>query len=284
MKFVRVGPRGRELPAVSADGRTAHPLPEDFDVRTTGHREHAAALLASAGAGAGPIDLACVRLGAPFVPGKIVCVGLNYRQHAREAGMAAPGEPILFLKAADTLNGPDDDVLIPPGSVKTDYEVELGVVIAETARQLSDEAPVAPHVLGYVTADDVSERAFQLESGGTWDKGKNCETFGPLGPWLVTCDEVPDPQALRLRSWVNGEPRQDSSTADMIFDVAHLVRYTSRFMTLYPGDVVLTGTPEGVGSGFAPPRFLHPGDVVEVDIEGLGRQRHRFVAASEARA
>ncbi len=230
------------------------------------------------------VSLEEVRTGSPILPGKIVCVGLNYRRHAAEAGMAIPDEPILFLKAADTTGGPNDHVVVPMGSTKTDYEVELGVVIGRTARNLPSEADALDFVIGYLAANDVSERAFQLERGGQWDKGKNCETFSPLGPFLVTADEIPDPQALRLSTRVNGELRQDSTTADMIFPVAHLVWYASQFMTLHPGDVILTGTPEGVGSGFVPPRFLADGDVVEIAITDLGTQRHRFVAADSVEA
>jgi 2-keto-4-pentenoate hydratase/2-oxohepta-3-ene-1,7-dioic acid hydratase in catechol pathway len=190
--------------------------------------------------------------------------------------MAEPPEPVLFMKAPYTVQGPDDDVIIPPGSVKTDYEVELAVVIGTAARYLASPDDATGHILGYTISDDVSERGFQLERGGQWDKGKNCETFNPLGPWISTSDEIPDPQDLRLTLDVNGERRQDTSTADMIFGVSHLVWYISQFMALLPGDVVNTGTPHGVGSGFSPPRFLRAGDVVEVAISGLGRQRHRL--------
>jgi len=289
MRLMRIGAPGEETVAVSADGITAweigHLLPPGDDgVLTPGGLAVARRALENP-AGLVERRLDEVRIASPLArPGKIVCVGLNYRRHAAEAGMAVPAEPILFMKAPDTVGGPHDDVVIPPGSVKTDYEVELAVVIGDTVRALGSPEEALAHVAGYAVADDVSEREFQLERGGQWDKGKNAETFSPLGPFLVTADEVPDPQALRLRTRIDGEVRQDSSTADMIFPVAHLVRYASRFMTLFRGDVILTGTPEGVGSGFAPPRFLAHGSVAELEIEGLGVQRHRFVAADSAEA
>ncbi len=203
-----------------------------------------------------------------------MCIGLNYHDHAAETGAAVPDEPILFFKAPDTVVGPDDTVLVPRGSRKTDWEVELAVVIGRTARYLGSADEGLRHVAGYATAHDVSEREFQLERGGTWDKGKNCETFNPLGPWLVTADEVPDPQALGLRLWVNGELKQDGTTADQIFPVGEVVRYLSHFMTLYPGDVINTGTPAGVAMGRPEPKpYLRAGDVVELEVEGLGRQR-----------
>lgn len=219
------------------------------------------------------------RVGSPVArPGSVVCVGMNYAAHAAESGAAPPEQPVIFFKAPSCVAGPDDDVPLPPGARKLDWEVELGIVIGRTAHRLGAEDDVMAHVAGFVLADDLSERAWQLEiSGGQWGKGKCAPGFGPLGPWLVTPDEV-DHRSLRLRSWVNGEPRQDSSTKDMIFDVEYLVRDLSRFMVLEPGDVVLTGTPEGVGlSGRFP--YLRAGDVVELEIEGLGRQRHRIVAS-----
>ena len=220
---------------------------------------------------------ASVRVGPPIAAvGKVVCIGLNYVAHAREAGMEIPTEPVIFMKAADTIVGPGDTVLIPPTSVKTDYEVELAVVIGRTARYIGDDDDPLDSVAGYTVSNDVSEREYQLERGGQWDKGKNCETFNPLGPVIVTRKELPDPQRLALQSMVNGEVRQSSNTADMIFPVVDLVRYVSQFMTLYPGDIINTGTPQGVGSGFSPPRFLSDGDVVEISIEAIGTQCHRF--------
>jgi len=231
------------------------------------------------------VDLATVRLGPPVGQvGKVVCVGLNYKGHAAEARQAPPEEPVLFLKAADTVAGPYDDILLPPGSQKTDYEVELAAVVGVTARYLTEGDDPLSYIAGYAVSNDVSEREYQLEHGGQWDKGKNCEAFYPLGPWLATADEVPDSQALHLELRVNGEVRQSASTSQMIFGVGSLVRYISRFMVLYPGDVVSTGTPEGVGLGFDPPRYLAEGDVVELSVSGLGRQRstcRRAKVASE---
>lgn len=214
-------------------------------------------------------------------PGKLVCVGLNYRKHAEEASMPLPEEPVLFLKASDTVTGPEGIIEIPRGSVSTDYEVELAVVIGSPTRYLHHSEHALSHVAGYTVANDVSERELQLRRGGQWDKGKNCEQFAPLGPWLLTADEIPDPQDLLLTSTVNGQLRQNSSTADMVFTVSELIRYISNCMPLYPGDVILTGTPAGVGAGFDPPRYLQPGDVVEVEVERIGRQRHQFVAGGD---
>jgi 2-keto-4-pentenoate hydratase/2-oxohepta-3-ene-1,7-dioic acid hydratase in catechol pathway len=205
-----------------------------------------------------------------------VCIGLNYRDHAEETGATPPAEPIVFLKTPDTVVGPDDEVLIPRQSVKTDWEVELAVVIGSQARYLDSPDDALAHIAGYAVSNDVSEREFQLERGGQWDKGKNCETFNPLGPWLLTADEVADPQNLALRLWVNGEQRQDGNTANMIFGVNHLVWYLSQFMVLRAGDVINTGTPAGVAMGKPGFPFLRSGDVVELEIDGLGRQRQVF--------
>jgi 2-keto-4-pentenoate hydratase/2-oxohepta-3-ene-1,7-dioic acid hydratase in catechol pathway len=220
------------------------------------------------------------RFGPPVAGiGKVVCIGLNYRDHAAETGADLPAEPIVFLKAADTVIGPDDDVLIPRQSVKTDWEVELAVVIGAEARYLDSPAGSAACVAGYAISNDVSEREFQLERGGQWDKGKNCETFNPFGPWVTTADDIADPQDLGLRLSVNGELRQDGTTKDMIFPVDHLVWYLSQFMVLRPGDVINTGTPAGVAMGRPDPPYLRAGDVVELEIGGLGRQRQVFGAA-----
>jgi 2-keto-4-pentenoate hydratase/2-oxohepta-3-ene-1,7-dioic acid hydratase in catechol pathway len=201
-------------------------------------------------------------------------VGLNYSDHAEETGAKIPTEPILFMKDPSTVIGPDDDVLIPRRSVKTDWEVELAVIIGSTARYLPDEAAALACIAGYAIANDVSEREFQLERGGQWDKGKSCETFNPLGPWLVPASDVADPQALGLRLWVNGDLRQNGNTSNMIFGVAHIVRYISQFMVLHPGDVINTGTPAGVAQGQPEPKpFLRAGDVLELEIDGLGGQR-----------
>jgi 2-keto-4-pentenoate hydratase/2-oxohepta-3-ene-1,7-dioic acid hydratase in catechol pathway len=217
------------------------------------------------------------RVGAPVAaPGKIVCIGLNYSDHAEETGAASPPEPVVFMKAPNTLVGPDDEVLVPRRSVKTDYEVELAVILGRTARYLSSPQEAAAVIAGYAIVNDVSEREFQLERGGQWDKGKSCETFNPLGPWLVTADEVGDPQALGLRLWVNGELRQNGSTKNQIFGVHHVIWYLSQFMVLEAGDVVNTGTPAGVALGRGPEAYLREGDLVEVEIDGLGRQRQRM--------
>jgi 2-keto-4-pentenoate hydratase/2-oxohepta-3-ene-1,7-dioic acid hydratase in catechol pathway len=218
------------------------------------------------------IDADGLRIGAPIVrPGKVVCIGLNYRDHAAESGAAIPDEPVVFMKAPNTVVGPFDEVLIPRNSQKTDWEVELAVVIGKTARYLDSHEEALATIAGYSISNDVSEREFQLERGGQWDKGKSCETFNPMGPWLVTADEIADPQSLGLRLWVNGESRQDGDTKEMIFGVAEVVRYLSWFMVLEPGDVINTGTPAGVALGGLP--YLRAGDVMELEIDGLGRQR-----------
>ena len=209
--------------------------------------------------------------------GKFICIGLNYSDHAAETGATVPSEPIIFMKATSAICGPNDDVIIPRGSEKTDWEVELGVVIGRTAKYVSEEDAMS-HVAGYCVTNDVSERAFQAERQGQWTKGKSCDTFGPLGPWLVTRDEVSDPQNLAMWLTVNGEKMQDGSTKTMVYGVAHLVSYLSHFMSLRPGDIISTGTPPGVGLGMKPQRFLKPGDVVELEIEGLGHQKQTFVA------
>jgi 2-keto-4-pentenoate hydratase/2-oxohepta-3-ene-1,7-dioic acid hydratase in catechol pathway len=285
MKLLRVGPAGAEIP-VALDDSTPdvltcydlRSLTADIDGEFLGRLAAGLRL-----AGLPAIDITGQRLGPPLVrPSVILCVGQNYAAHAAESGQAPPSEPIMFYKAPNTLSGPYDDVLIPRGSVKTDWEVELAVVIGKRARYLSSPAEALGCVGAYAVSNDLSERTFQLEvSGGQWSKGKSCETFNPLGPWLVTPDEIEalgGPQRLRLRSWVNGEPRQDSSTADMIFDVGTLIWHLSQFTVLEPGDVINTGTPPGVAlSGRFP--YLKPDDLVEVEIDGLGHQRVRMVAA-----
>ena len=211
-----------------------------------------------------------VRIGSPVArPSKIVCVGLNYTKHAEEAGMELPGEPVLFFKSSTSLTGPFDNIIIPKGSSKTDWEVELAVIIGKRASYVQ-ESEALDYIAGYAVHNDVSERTFQLEQGGQWVKGKSADTFAPLGPWLVTKDELPNTDALDLWLKVNGETLQSSNTSDMLFKVPFLVSYISQFMTLMPGDVISTGTPFGVGMGFDPPRYLNPGDVVELGIEGLG--------------
>ncbi|WP_374115853.1 fumarylacetoacetate hydrolase family protein [Kineococcus sp. TRM81007] len=282
MKLMRVGEVGRERPLALLDDGSGADLTGVLDP----HRPWSAEDLRSAAAavergGLPRVDPAGLRVGSPLPrPVTIVCVGLNYRDHAAETGSPLPAEPILFLKSPATVVGPGDEVLVPRGSVKTDYEVELGVVIGRRARYLETAEEGLAHVAGYVVSHDVSEREFQLERGGQWDKGKNCETFNPLGPWFVTADEVPDPQALGLRLWVDGELRQDGTTADMVFGVGELVAYISRFMVLEPGDVVNTGTPAGVALGRPDPKpYLRAGQVVELEIDGLGRMRHPVGAA-----
>jgi 2,4-diketo-3-deoxy-L-fuconate hydrolase len=219
------------------------------------------------------------RLGCPLAGiGKMVCIGLNYTDHAEEVGMALPKEPTVFIKAPSAVCGPDDPIARPRGGLKLDYEVELAAVIGRDARHVEEDRALR-HVVGYCIVNDVSERAFQMEHGGTTTKGKSADTFGPVGPWLVTADEIGDPQTLELWTTVNGERRQHGSTAKMIFTVAALVAYVSRFMSLRVGDLISTGTPAGVGHGFKPPRYLQPGDVVELGITGLGTQRHRIVEA-----
>ncbi|WP_273565518.1 fumarylacetoacetate hydrolase family protein [Maribacter halichondriae] len=220
-----------------------------------------------------PKVTAAVRLGPPMArPSKLVCVGLNYAQHAKEAGMNIPKEPVLFFKATSAIVGPNDDLIIPKGSEKTDWEVELAIVIGKKASYVS-EANAFDHVAGYVLHNDYSERAFQIEKEGQWCKGKGCDTFAPIGPFIATTDEIPDPNSLNLWLKLNGETVQNSSTDDFIFNVQEVVSYISQFMTLLPGDVISTGTPFGVGLGFDPPKYLKPGDVVELGIEGLGSSK-----------
>ncbi|MFG1819740.1 fumarylacetoacetate hydrolase family protein [Kribbella sp. NPDC049174] len=276
MKFLRVHTdEGLRDAVLTEDGRVATLAGETEAFDPVRLRERAAAALGGAETSA----FEDVRLAAPLRPGKIVCVGLNYADHAAEGGQEAPPEPILFMKAPDTVVGANDDVLIPRGSGKTDWEVELGVVIGRTASYLETDEEALEHVAGYVLVNDVSERHFQLERGGQWDKGKNAPTFCPIGPWILTADEVPDPQAIKLGLDVNRDVLQDSSTAEMIFGVAYLVQYISQFMTLYSGDVISTGTPAGVGAGQKPPRYLKEGDVLRVWADGLGEQHTRLTSA-----
>jgi 2-keto-4-pentenoate hydratase/2-oxohepta-3-ene-1,7-dioic acid hydratase in catechol pathway len=274
---MRVGELGAERPAVRADDTTVYdltPLTADIDGAFLAGGGVQRARDAVAAGELTRLDVAGLRIGAPVArPTALICIGQNYAAHAAESGAAPPQQPIVFFKHPNTVVGPYDDVLIPRGSTRTDWEVELAVVIGARAAYLDSREAAAACIAGYTVANDVSERAFQTEhSGGQWSKGKCAATFAPLGPWLVPAGEVADPQGLRLRSWVNGEPRQDSSTKDMIFDVAEIVRDLSQYMVLDPGDVICTGTPEGVAmSGRFP--YLSAGDVVEMEIEGLGRQR-----------
>ncbi|WP_371529005.1 fumarylacetoacetate hydrolase family protein [Streptomyces sp. NBC_01283] len=282
MKLLRVGTAGAERPALlDAEGtlRDLSGTVTDIDGALLSDASALDRVRAAAESGELPVlDAQGLRVGPPVGRiGKVVCIGLNYHDHAAETGATPPTEPVIFFKAADTVVGPADTVLVPRKSVKTDWEVELAIVIGRTARYLESDAEALAHVAGYAVSHDVSEREFQIERGGTWDKGKNCETFNPLGPWLVTTDEVPDPQALSLKLWVNGELKQDGTTAQQIFPVAEVVRYVSQFMTLYPGDVINTGTPAGVAMGQPEPKpYLRAGDVVELEIEGLGRQRQEL--------
>ena len=282
MKLIRFGEPGREAPGVILENGVridvSH-LVSGFESeilnpsRLAGLRSMVAREAANC-----PIVDPAVRLG-PCVanPSKIVCIGLNYAKHAKESGAQLPSEPIIFLKATSSLAGPDDDVVIPKNSTKTDYEVELAVVIGQRASYV-DEREAMNYVAGYCLHNDYSEREFQIERGGQWTKGKSCDTFAPLGPFLATADEIPDPHNLRLWLKVNGEMRQDSSTSDLVFGVPALVSYVSQFMSLLPGDVISTGTPSGVGLGFKPPRYLKPDDRVELGIDGLGVSRQRLVA------
>ncbi len=278
MKLLRVGEAGAERPAVMLDGGTiidvSSAVGEIDGAWLDGGGVDRLAKTLSEGADRFPSVEPGTRIGPPVArPGHIVAIGLNYADHAKEAGMDLPTEPIIFTKAPSSYSGPDDDVLIPRGSTETDWEVELGVVIGRTAEYLPDEATAMDHVAGYCICNDVSERDFQLRHGPTWVKGKSARTFCPTGPWLVTRDEIPDPQSLAMSLTVNGAMRQTGSTATMIFGVAHLVWYTSQFMVLEAGDLIATGTPPGVGMGMKPPVYLKPGDVMELEIEGLGRQR-----------
>ena len=278
MRLVRVGVRGAERPAVLDAADKLRDLGKIVD-DVTPEWLQAGGLEALR-----KVDLTSLpvlprgqRFGAPISrTGKVVCVGLNYRDHAAESGMDPPSEPVLFLKGGHTLQGPDDDVHIPRGSVKTDWEVELGVVIGRRAEYVS-EAEALNFVAGYAVCNDLSERAFQLERGGQWDKGKNCATFLPFGPYLVTRDEIPDPQNLDLWLEVNGKRYQDSSTAHMVFGVRHLVHYISQFMPLEAGDIISTGTPAGVGLGLKPQVFLKAGDSIRVGIQNLGEQTQRVI-------
>lgn len=281
--FGRLGEPGAEFPVVSVDGviHDLRGLTTDVNAAFVGSDFVTATRHALAGGDLPEVrDAELRRIGAPIVaPGKIVCIGLNYRDHARETGAQIPAEPVVFMKDPGTVIGPFDQILIPRKSVKTDWEIELGVVIGKTARYLESPEEALEYVAGYVVSHDVSEREFQLERGGQWDKGKSCETFNPLGPWLVPAGQVGDPQHLRLQLDVNGVRRQDGTTAEMVFSVAHIVWYLSQFMVLRPGDLINTGTPAGVAMGLPGTPYLRAGDVVELEISGLGRARQEVGAA-----
>ncbi len=283
MRYRRLGEPGHEIPVACTDQGLfdLRPLTDDVDGSFLA-RVSPAVVRHAIERGRLPVveDGEHLRVGAPIArPGKVVCIGLNYRDHARETGAQPPVEPVVFLKDPATVVGPYDTVLIPRGSTKTDWEVELGVVVGADARYLTDVRDAAACIGGYVISHDVSERAFQLERGGQWDKGKSCETFNPVGPDLVTPDEVTDVQRLNLELAVNGELRQQSSTAEMLFGVHHLIWYLSQFMVLHPGDLINTGTPAGVALGTPGEPYLRAGDVVELWISGLGTARQRFEAA-----
>ena len=279
MKLVRYGNPGEEKPGlIDAEGALRDLSAHVADITGATISDDSLARLAALDTASLPKVEGNPRFG-PCVGqiGKFMCIGLNFSDHAAETGAAIPEHPILFMKANSAIVGPNDDVVMPRGSTHTDWEVELGVVIGRTAKYVS-EADAFEHVAGYCVAHDVSERAFQTERSGQWTKGKSCDTFGPIGPWLVTRDEVPDPQNLRMWLKVNGQTMQDGSSRTMVYGVASLISYLSKFMSLHPGDVISTGTPPGVGMGLKPPRYLKHGDVVELGIEGLGSQKQRFVA------
>lgn len=284
MRLIRFGSAGSERPGLlDAAGARRDVSAHVQDWNAASFRSGAVAkvggmLADPAWLNALPQVAADQRWGAPIArPGKIVCVGLNYSDHARESGMAIPAEPILFLKASQTVIGPYDQVSIPRGSTKTDWEVELGVVLGADVRYLESEAEAEAAIAGYCISHDVSERAFQLERGGQWTKGKSCDTFNPLGPVLVTPNDLPDPANLAMSLAVNGTPRQTGTTSTMIFNVPSLIVYISQFMTLEAGDLISTGTPPGVGLGLKPPQYLRAGDIVELEIAGLGKQRQEFI-------
>lgn len=277
MKLLRFGEPGQEKPGIiDAEGRIRDLSGQVKDI--------AGSVLEDLGTLAGldveslPTVSGSPRLGPPIAgTGKFICIGLNYSDHAAETGATVPPEPIIFMKATSAICGPNDPIVIPRGSEKTDWEVELAVVIGKRAKYVS-QADAMNHVAGFCVTNDVSERAFQTERSGQWTKGKSCDNFGQIGPWLVTPDEAEDPQALKMWLSVNGETMQNGSTATMVYGVKYLVSYLSQFMTLHPGDVISTGTPPGVGLGMKPPRYLKAGDVVELGIENLGSQRQEVVA------
>ncbi|MBY5366332.1 fumarylacetoacetate hydrolase family protein [Rhizobium leguminosarum] len=278
MKLMRVGEAGSEKPALlDADGKIRDLSGHVADIGGEAIGPAGLAKIAAIDPKSLP-EIAPGRIGACVAgTGKFICIGLNYSDHAAETGATVPPEPIIFMKATSAIVGPNDNVVIPRGSEKTDWEVELGVVIGKTAKYVT-EAEALEYVAGYCVSNDVSERAFQTERSGQWTKGKSCDTFGPIGPWLVTKDEIPEPQNLGMWLTVNGQKMQNGSSKTMVYRVAFLVSYLSQFMSLHPGDVISTGTPPGVGMGLKPPRYLKNGDVVELEIEGLGTQKQTFVA------
>jgi 2-keto-4-pentenoate hydratase/2-oxohepta-3-ene-1,7-dioic acid hydratase in catechol pathway len=279
MKLIRFGKEGKEKPGINLDGKNydLSAFIKDYD-ESFFEQNGLQKLAGIVNEEKLPLVEDGQRIGSPIArPSKILCIGLNYAKHAKETGAAIPTEPILFMKSTSSLTGPFDNIIIPKNSEKTDWEVELGVVIGKKASYVSEEEAM-DYVAGYVLHNDVSERAFQLERGGTWDKGKGCDSFAPLGPWLVTKDEIPNPHQLRLWLSLNGKMMQDSNTDDLIFNIPQLISYSSQFMTLLPGDVISTGTPAGVGLGFSPNIYLKPGDVVELGIDGLGSSKQTAIA------
>ena len=284
MKLVRYGRLGHEKPGmIDADGKLRDLSSIVDDIGPGQLSDKVLAKLSRLKPASLPLVRGKPRLGVPVSGiGKIVAIGLNYADHAKESGMRIPTEPIVFMKAITCLNGPNDDVMLPKEVTKADWEVELGVVIGAKAQYVSERQALS-YVAGYCVVNDVSERAFQTERGGTWDKGKGCDTFGPIGPWLVTRDEIANPQRLNLWLDVNGKRCQTGNTRTMIFPVAKLVSYVSRFMTLMPGDVIATGTTPGVGMGMQPPQFLAPGDEMRLGIDGLGEQHQRVIAYKKSR-
>jgi len=283
MKLIRVGNLGEEKPGVLLENGTRTDVSafgEDYDENFFGTDGPARLATWLKDQGNLPFFDSNARLGPPLVrPSKLICIGLNYKAHAEESGASLPPEPVIFFKATSAIVGPNDNIVIPRNSEKTDWEVELAFVIGKKASYV-EEANALDHVAGYVLHNDYSERAFQLERSGQWVKGKSCDTFAPIGPFVATADEIPNPQALDLWLKVNGEELQNSNTSDMAYGIQHLVHYLSQFMTLLPGDVISTGTPSGVGLGFDPPRFLQPGDVVELGITGLGESSQTAVTAA----
>ena len=279
MKLLRHGPRGQEKPGMLGPDGTIRDLSAHVaDIGGDVISDAGLAKLAAIDPASLPQVAAGTRLGACVAgTGKFICIGLNYADHAAESGLAVPPEPVIFMKATSAICGPNDHIIIPRTSEKTDWEVELAVIIGKHAKYVS-EAEALDCVAGYAVSNDVSERAFQAERAGQWTKGKSCDNFGQLGPWLVTRDEVADPQNLSMWLTVNGEKMQNGSTKTMVYGVAHVISYLSQFMSLHPGDVISTGTPPGVGMGMKPPRYLKAGDVVELGIEGLGQQRQDVIA------
>ena len=279
MKLLRHGAPGAEKPGLMHSDGTIRDLSGLIDdLAGAALSPESLARLAAVDAGGLPEVAGNPRLGPPVAgTGKFICIGLNYADHAAESGMEVPPEPVIFMKATSAICGPNDPIILPRGSEKTDWEVELAVIIGKAAKYVS-EAEALDHVAGYAITNDVSERAFQAERAGQWTKGKSCDNFGQIGPWLVTRDEVSDPQNLAMWLTVNGKTMQDGSSKTMVYGVAHLVHYLSQFMTLHPGDVISTGTPPGVGLGMKPPRYLKAGDVVELGIAGLGQQRQDVIA------